>query len=239
MLRGPGRERTPLGIDEAVDRIDQSLRAKRRGLVKRDIDIPRLANIQGLHFDAKPARFRSNAFKLSGVVCVVAVQDHGHLIEVRHQALEYPQAFSDQMGRIHRGPRHVRAGTLQALYQTGSDRIVHRQHDDGDAAGCLGGGDCGRDIRGQNDVDLAADQLGHHAVIFAIQDRFSIVEPDVLAFDVAEFGQSLSKHVKPFWIGILGCHVGQHRHGFGGARCDRQPQQERYPQQSSANFQSA
>jgi hypothetical protein len=71
----------------------------------------------------------------------------------------------------------------------------------GDGTGCLGGRH--RDIRSQNDIDLPADQLAHDAAILAIQDSFAVVDPDVLAFGVAQFGQSLSKDLKPLWVGIF------------------------------------
>jgi hypothetical protein len=76
-------------------------------------------------------------------------------------------------------------------------------------------------------LNLPADQLVDDARILAIQDGFAVVDHDVLAFDITEFGQSLSKYVKSFWIGILGGHVAQNRHGLSEAPGNRQRQQPR------------
>jgi hypothetical protein len=49
---GRGSECKALGVDETINRIDESLSTKADGLVKFDINILRLSNIQCLNFDA-------------------------------------------------------------------------------------------------------------------------------------------------------------------------------------------
>jgi hypothetical protein len=115
------------------------------------------------------------------------------------------------LGSVHRCSGDVRARPIQAFDYTYADRIKNRQHHDGDRFARFCGGHGSRHVRRKDHIDLPIDQVGHHALIFCVQDGLVVFDADVLLFNITKLRQPVLEDFKSLRIGIFGRHIAHDR----------------------------
>src|SRR5262249_31891551 len=116
-----------LGVDKAVDTVEQRLRLEVVGGRNRGNDLGRQADVEVLVLGPDRGGSIVEETVLEGSGRVPAVHDDRHLVHVRYDAIHDVHTFGSEPRRINRRPRDVRAGMLEALPRPGRpDRSQRR-----------------------------------------------------------------------------------------------------------------
>ena len=108
---------------------------------------------------------------------------------VRQGLLQYFKFLGDELGE-HRQSRDIAAGPGQSSHVAHAYRVGMGSEDDGYRLSRLSSGlHFGRRSR-ENDLDIHADQFGRVFIQPVYRFRPQVVDPDILAFNIAELAQS-------------------------------------------------
>jgi hypothetical protein len=123
------------------------------------------------------------------------IVEHGNSNSLGHQLMQESQPLSDHLRGEEIDPGRVAARSGEAGDKTKLDRVVAAAEHDRDCRGrSLGRDRSGRVAGRGDDGHTTPDQVSHqrrHAVVLAVQPM--VLDRHVLAFDVAEFAESLAE----------------------------------------------
>src|SRR5262245_2857976 len=150
----------PIGDLDCVLRRHDGLGAGEHRRLKTLVQIVGDVQLERMELQPESWRRRLDLFQFLNDTGVGCTPEHSQAGQGRKNLLQQLQAFGRQFGRKKAGACDVSSWPREAGDEPSSDRVANGSHHNGDRLGCLSRRVGGLRSGGQDDVDLALNELG-------------------------------------------------------------------------------